>query len=394
MHIMILIELDNVENERKKHSRYQKKYYKNLSSVLRRLRARRIPRVALHDTAECAWIKLYNSGNDQAMITLTGLDLATFNWLDGLFTPMHDNYSPFISPDGKITLLKNRSGRKRLIEGKDCLALTLAWTRTRGSSFALQMIFGITGTSTSMYLRFGRRILIEILKKNDLARLRIPSPEKIREYCRAYALRHPDLGDVWCTMDGLKLRLQQSGNCNIQNSFYNGWTSDHYVSGVFCFCPDGTIPIACYNVPGSIHDSKIAEWGKIYDKLEMVYNTTGAKCTGDSAFSKSRGPFLIKSSQTVPLVHDDITEFGRQSRLNDQATSMRQSAEWGMRALQSSFPRLKDRFIYEEYGERKIVQKMVLLLYNLWARKVGINQIRNVYMPALDILANGYANQA
>jgi hypothetical protein len=63
---------------------------------------------------------------------------------------------------------------------------------------------------------------------------------------------------------------------------------------------------------------------------------------------------------------------------------MRQSAEWGMRAPQSSFPRLKDRFIDdEEFGERKIILKMILLLYNLQARKVGINQIKNTYMPAL-----------
>lgn len=34
------------------------------------------------------------------------------------------------------------------------------------------------------------------------------------------------------------------------------------------------------------------------------------------------------------------------------ATSVLQSADWGMRALQGSFPILKDRMIYEERGER------------------------------------------
>jgi hypothetical protein len=67
---------------------------------------------------------------------------------------------------------------------------------------------------------------------------------------------------------------------------------------------------------------------------------------------------------------------------------MRQAAEWGMRAIQSSFPRLKDTFVYEETGEHRIVMKMLCLLYNLRARTVGINQIKNVFMKQLDEDAN------
>jgi hypothetical protein len=44
---------------------------------------------------------------------------------------------------------------------------------------------------------------------------------------------------------------------------------------------------------------------------------------------------------------------------------------------------LKDQFVNEERGERRIVLKMMVLLYNMWARMVGINQIRNTYMPHL-----------
>ena len=66
-----------------------------------------------------------------------------------------------------------------------------------------------------------------------------------------------------------------------------------------------------------------------------------------------------------------------------EATSMRQSAEWGMRAFQASFPRVKDRIPFENKGQRKLMVKMMLLLYNLRARRVGINQILNVYMSSL-----------
>ena len=63
-----------------------------------------------------------------------------------------------------------------------------------------------------------------------------------------------------------------------------------------------------------------------------------------------------------------------------------------MRSLQSSFPRLGDRLVYEERGERRIMMKMMILLYNFLARLVGINQIKNVYMSNLNEDAGAYLN--
>ena len=62
---------------------------------------------------------------------------------------------------------------------------------------------------------------------------------------------------------------------------------------------------------------------------------------------------------------------------------MRQSAEWGMRAFQASFPRIKDRILYEEKGERKIILKLLVYLFNYRANHVGINQIKNTYLTPL-----------
>ena len=85
----------------------------------------------------------------------------------------------------------------------------------------------------------------------DVAAIKVPSDyEQIEQFKVAINLRNPLLKDVWCTMDGLKLLLEKSGNEEIQNDFYNVWTCDHHVSGVFTFCPDGTIPTISFNVPG------------------------------------------------------------------------------------------------------------------------------------------------
>ena len=66
-----------------------------------------------------------------------------------------------------------------------------------------------------------------------------------------------------------------------------------------------------------------------------------------------------------------------------EATSMSQSAEWGMRTFQSSFPRVKDWIEFKLIGQQKQMMKLMILLFNLRARRVGINQILNVYMPVL-----------
>jgi len=209
-----------------------------------------------------------------------------------------------------------------------------------------------------MYLRFGRRVIVEALKIDPLTKIAIPSNEEIASYQEAVGAIYPLLSDVWSTMDGLKLYLQQSGNTEIQARFYNGWTHGHYVTSVFVFCPDGTIPIAFFNVPGSLHDSQVAHWGRVYD----VYDETGGKCMVDSAFGKVNRPFLIKSSQdclvsTMPTREEQRLDLQRKR----QATSMRQAAEWGMRAIQSSFPCLKDTIVYEDTGERRILMKMICL---------------------------------
>jgi hypothetical protein len=248
---------------------------------------------------------------------------------------------------------------------------------------ALQLIFGMTFTNLDCYLLFAKRILVRVLLDDPRAAVQLPCSEKIEEYKAMVSTRHPFLPNVWCTMDGLKLTLEQSGDAIIQERFYNGWTHDHYVSSVLCFCPDGTIPIAYINVPGSVHDSQIADYGNIYDKLECVYERDGAQCTVDSAFGNVTREYLIKSSQD--LIH--IRDHYKRNEARD-ATSMRQSAEWGMRAFQSSMPRMKDRMKFEERGERKVTLTMMILIYNLRARMVGINQLRSFYTVSLNRDAN------
>ncbi len=150
----------------------------------------------------------------------------------------------------------------------------------------------------------------------------------------------PDLDGVWCVMDGLKIPIQKPADEAIQNAYYNGWLHDHFMGCVFAFAPSGIVVACILNAPGSWHDSVIAENGGLYAKLESVYEATGGKAVVDSAFSMKRCPFLIK------LGKKKHRETALARRIRHQATFLQQSAEWGMRALQGSFPRLKDRIIF------------------------------------------------
>ena len=219
-------------------------------------------------------------------------------------------------------------GRRRLLDAEGCLGLVLCWSRTRGAEWSLAVAFGLTGTRVSVYLRLGMRILVTILKADPKSDVRMPDAAEIAMFKEAIVAKHSLLVDCYCMVDGLKLYLQQSGDSVIQSRFYNGWKHDHFVTNIFAFAPNGSIIACTLNAPGTWHDSTLAHWESMYSKPQ-------------------------------------------------------QAAEWGMRGLQGSFPRLKDRIIYEENGERAIILKFITLLYNYRVRTVGINQILNYYMPSL-----------
>jgi hypothetical protein len=211
---------------------------------------------------------------------------------------MYLTHTPF-DASGMIVSLDDVRGQKRKVLPADCLGLVLVWMQTRGLLNVLQLVFGLTYTNLSVYLRFGIHLVVEVFRDDPLARIFLPSAEDITTYVSAFCKRCPLLTDCWVTMDGLKLFLQASGNSYIQERCYNGWIYDHYVTSVFCFCPNGTISIAFFNVPGCVHDSQVAEMGQIYRKLGEVYEKTGTKCCIDSTFRNVDREYLYKLCQDL-----------------------------------------------------------------------------------------------
>lgn len=143
------------------------------------------------------------------------------------------------------------------------------------------------------------------------------------------------------------------GDDNRENHFYNCQICDHYTGTDPVFCPDGAIPICCYNIWGTVHDSQIVLIGNIYIQLQDIYDKTGAD---DSSFICNNHPFLIKSCN--PSLDMAIDEMG----IAKDSTSMYQLSEWHMRAFHISFPQMKDCIMLEFREQCEFKMNLLILL--------------------------------
>jgi hypothetical protein len=237
--------------------------------------------------------------------------------------------------------------------------------------YMLAVHFGMTHGRYNMWCRFGRRVLVKALEKDPLAAPTFPSVAKRQEYNDAITAKYPSLKDIYCMMDGLKIRIQRPGDACTQERYYNGWKSSHFINCLFVFAPDGTIIVAVVDCVGTKHDSEMAMLGSpsVYEVLDRTYEESGGKCSADSAFATAGRFSIVKSvaRDNIPMV---ATSHQERVYLRENL-SLRQAAEWGMHAYQGSFPRLKMTLRFEEErGERHVLLWLAVLLYNYRANTV------------------------
>jgi hypothetical protein len=143
-------------------------FRQSLDRHSRRLRSGAIRRGALQMPSESAFQYLFDSGQDDTLVTLCGFHPhQSFAAINALFDVEYRLYSPF-TLDGHIRRLPLRNRQRRLLSSIQCLGLVLAWTRTRGQYSVLQLIFGITKGHLSLWLRFRRWLLIKIYATTHL----------------------------------------------------------------------------------------------------------------------------------------------------------------------------------------------------------------------------------
>jgi hypothetical protein len=108
-------------------------FWKKLHQSSRRLHQGKIRHGALLQPAQSSFKVLFTIGQDDALVTLCGFDHASFELLHAPFRILFDDYSPYCNRGRSIRQLNKRKGGRRLITSRQCLALVLAWMRTRGA---------------------------------------------------------------------------------------------------------------------------------------------------------------------------------------------------------------------------------------------------------------------
>jgi hypothetical protein len=173
------------------------------------------------------------------------------------------------------------------------------------------------------------------------AKIKMPTIQHVRVFKEVIWAKYPSLVHCWGALDGVKIGIQKPSDDLKQSHFYNDWTQDHYVANLFLFTPDGHICAAYVNSPGTTHDSTMASMSKIYCKIDDMYDLMDGmtKVVVDSDFASQARDSLIKSYKTNQGTNGQLRQ---DQRVNNEATAIRQMADWGMRAFQGLFPQLKE----------------------------------------------------
>ncbi|KAI7943600.1 hypothetical protein MJO28_011128 [Puccinia striiformis f. sp. tritici] len=338
--------------------------------------------IPMNPMTDSPWACLWRSRSDRAFITTMGVDVNTFDDLLDRFT-VRWNFTTIdradVNPNGEP-----QPGRRSL-DAAGCLGLLLHWLCSTMAAYTLQQLFGITPAVCSRYLTTGLQHLLVVLNDHPQARFVWPTTEsKARRHSMTIEKKFPRLTKCIGFLDGLNLPVLVSGDEDIQNAYYNGWTCSHYCSCVLAFAPDGTIMYAILNAPGSWHDAIIAE--PLYEQL-LHHTPPGYRIISDTAFPckgerlQSR---IIAPAKRGDRLPQDAQSFARLKMLNDELVSARQAAEWGMRSIQGSFGRLKLPLPASDHQYRADLLLVVCRLHQLRCRMVGINQTASVYRSVWD----------
>ncbi len=158
------------------------------------------------------------------------------------------------------------------------------------------------------------------------------------------------------------------------------------MNNVFAYGPDGKVFLCAINFPGSWPDGSITANILPYIRKNIgnykMCIDQGFPQTGDANLILD-GPISKKQAKKLAL---NLRPYFLQ--ILNIYTSLRQASEWGMRALQGTFPRCKKRLPGNAWKHKKVIQSIVLI-HNLRTELiVGLNQISMVFDPEYERYIN------
>ena len=106
--------------------------------------------------------------------------------------------------------------------------------------------------------------------------------------------KYPSMLGMFGFLDGLKLKIHPPSDPEMENAYYNGWTSDHYISNVFLFTPDGCVSYAVMNCPGKVLFPDLEDYTTFsltkYLTVSLLSLTPLFRCMGAQATRSNAAP--------------------------------------------------------------------------------------------------------
>ena len=326
---------------------------------------------ALQAPEASPWYTLYLEGTDANLINQVGIGRSAFNCLLRAFSRFY-----------VIRSGPGHRGRPAKLPDKHAvLAFLLQFYCSTMELKNLCLQFGVPPSTAARTLRSAEQALQHALCMVPDAKIIWPSFKEQREWASWIEIQEPIVTKKFAFIDGKNYRVLAPTAIDEQNALYNGWLHAALITGTLAFGADGCIIWGKHNCPGSWNDSETSRHfqEKLIDPRKTLEEYG---VISDSAFPVSG---YMYNKIVTPLKEGDLAQAVRQGAseawlqmVHNALTSIRQSAEWGMGAVEKPFRRLLLPLPFDPY-----VQSLRLgnihRLYNFRVRNTNISQIRNVF---------------
>jgi len=272
-----------------------------------------------------------------------------------------------------------KAGRPPRILPHQALAVLLMFYCSTADTKFLGLVHNLTTRRVNDIIARSEPILHRVLCHLPDAVIEWPSLQSQREAAANVLSRFPLVRGRFGFVDGKNLGVLQSSDIEKQNSQYNGWLHDCFVTGVLVFDTNGLLIWCKHNCPGSWNDGDMCTelCLKLVDPSKTLPDH--GLCA-DTAFPVGQTLFRHIVS---PLKEGEIEKMEPSlqpiaAAVSAQITSLRQACEWGMGSIQKPFKRLLLNLPWRD-RVRTTRLSNIFRLWNVRVRNTGINQIREKF---------------
>ena len=219
---------------------------------------------------------------------------------------------------------------------------------------------------------------MRLLRSHPFAKVQFPNDAKMREYADMVHVIEPLVDDVIGFIDGVSFSTECTDERVEQNAYYCGYDCDTMVNNVFAYGPDGKVFFAAINFPDSWADGSLTACF-----LHKMKRRIGAyKICVDQGFPRSGDAYgtLVGrvTRRAARQLHPNVCDY--LLCISNVHALFRQASEWGVQAMQGTFPGCKKRLPSNSTIGHLVIETIVLV-QNFRSYYVGCNQIKTVFDP-------------